>query len=270
MFAPLEKGYLTQGFNLIKTKERDIHYGIDLGWWRIGLVNPPIRAWADGFVIASYFMNGGGNTIVIRHELSQWFQTRYVHLHERHAKVGDVVRKGQIIGLGGNTGNSTGPHLHFEVLQIPTGYKAFSYGDRVKYALDPLKVTFFTEVTGTGVQKMTEIFDKLPLAIPKFDNVLMRSTPAILVNNRVGHVPVGGLRYFGEVVANGLTWAILKHNDQKVYAAIKDQKGNLLLEIKVNTVIKEVIKVVEKIVEVEKPINLTLSQDGVTVKIVKG
>ena len=112
---------------------------------------------------------------------------------------------------------------------------------------------------------MTENTDKLPLAIPKFDNVLMRSTPAILANNRVGHVPIGGLRYFGEVVANGLTWAILKQNEQKVYAAIKDPKGNLLLDIKVNTVIKEVIK----IVEVERPLNVTLQQDGVTVTIIK-
>ena len=259
MLAPLQKGYITQVY------KGSAHYGIDIGWMKLGITDPDITTWDDGIVIASYFMTGGGNTVVIRHDGVQWYQTRYVHLKSRSVTVGQKVLAGQKIGVGGNTGNSTGPHLHFEVLLIPNGYKVFAYGDRVRYAINPLSVTFFDEVTGTGVQKMTENTDKLPLAIPKFDNVLMRSTPAILANNRVGHVPIGGLRYFGEVVANGLTWAILKQNEQKVYAAIKDPKGNLLLDIKVNTVIKEVIK----IVEVERPLNVTLQQDGVTVTIIK-
>ena len=113
---------------------------------------------------------------------------------------------------------------------------------------------------------MTENTDKLPLAIPKYNNVRIRSTPAILPNNSVGHVPVGGLRYLGESVEliNGYKWAKLLMDGKVVYAALN------LLDIKVNTVIKEVIKVVEKIVEVEKPIDVTLVQDGITVKIVKG
>ena len=260
MLAPLQKGYITQIY------KGSAHYGIDIGWMKLGITDPDITAWEDGIVIASYFMTGGGNTVVIRHEGTQWYQTRYVHLKSRNVVVGQKVNAGQKIGVGGNTGNSTGPHLHFEVLLIPNGYKVFSYGDRVRYAIDPLLVTFFSEVTGTGVQKMTENTDKLPLAIPKFNNVRIRSTPAILANNSVGHVPVGGLRYLGESVEliNGYKWAKLLSDGKVVYAALG------LLDIKVNTVIKEVIKVVEKIVEVEKPIDITLSQDGVTVKIVKG
>ena len=266
MLSPLQKGYITSGYKL---PTRPDHVGIDIGWVRLGIADPDITAWDDGIVIASYFMTGGGNSVVIRHEGATWYQTRYLHMKSRSVVTGQKVFAGQKIGVGGSTGNSTGPHLHFEVLIIPTGYRGYAYRDVYKYSINPLLVTFFSEVTGTGVQKMTEITDKLPLAIPKFDNVLMRSTPAILANNRVGHVPIGGLRYFGEVVANGLTWAILKQNEQKVYAAIKDPRGNLLLDIKVNTVIKEVIKVVEKIVEVEKPLNITLSQDGVSVTIIK-
>ncbi|PKM75912.1 MAG: hypothetical protein CVU90_15130 [Firmicutes bacterium HGW-Firmicutes-15] len=256
MFAPLEKGYLTQAF------KGSAHWGVDLGWVRIGLVNPPIRAWDDGIVIASYFMSGGGNTIAIRHEGAHWYQTRYLHLHERRVKVGDIVRKGQIIGLGGNTGSlSTGPHLHFEVLLIPIGYKTYSYWDVSKFGLDPLKVTFFTEVTGTGVQKMTELFDKLPLAIPKFSNVRIRSTPALLATNQLGHVPMEGLRFVSvtKELIDGYQWAKLIQNGQEVYAAYN------LLDVKENIV----TKLVEKIVEVEKPINVTLSQDGVSVTIVK-
>ena len=261
MLAPLQKGYITQIY------KGSAHYGVDIGWVKLGIADPDITAWDDGIVIASYFMTGGGNTVVIRHENgSQWYQTRYVHLKSRSVVVGEKVLAGQKIGVGGSTGNSTGPHLHFEVLLIPNDYKAYSYGDRVRYAIDPLLVTFFSEVTGTGVQKMTENTDKLPLAIPLYDNVRIRSTPAILSNNSVGHVPVGGLRYLGESIEliNGYKWAKLLFEGKVVYAALS------LLDIKVNTVIKEVIKEVEKIVEVEKPLDITMIQDGVTVKIVKG
>ena len=108
---------------------------------------------------------------------------------------------------------------------------------------------------------MTENTDKLPLAIPKYNNVRIRSTPAILANNSVGHVPVGGLRYLGESVEliNGYKWAKLLFDGKVVYAALG------LLDIQVNTVIQEVIK----IVEVEKPLNITLQQDGVSVTIIK-
>lgn len=255
MLAPLQKGYITQVY------KGSAHYGIDIGWMKLGITDPDITAWDDGIVIASYFMAGGGNTVVIRHDGVQWYQTRYVHLKSRNVVVGQKVLAGQKIGVGGNTGNSTGPHLHFEVLLIPDGYKVFSYGDRVRYAIDPLLVTFFNEVTGTGVQKMTENTDKLPLAIPKYNNVRIRSTPAILANNSVGHVPVGGLRYLGESVEliNGYKWAKLLFDGKVVYAALG------LLDIQVNTVIQEVIK----IVEVEKPLNITLQQDGVSVTIIK-
>lgn len=260
MFAPLQKGYLTQKY------KGSAHWGIDLGWVSLGLVNPPIYAWEDGVVIASYFMTAGGNTIVIRHEGAHWYQTRYVHLHRRDVKVGDVVKKGQIIGLGGNTGHTTGPHLHFEVLLIPTGYKAFVYSDRTKYAVNPLEVTYFTEVTGEGVQKMNVNEDKLPLVTPLFSNVLMRSTPAILENNKLGHVPANGLRYHGETTMNGLRWALLKLNDNIVYSAIADRSGKVLLDIKDS--FKEVI--VEKRVEVVPAIDQTFETDKAIVRVTLG
>lgn len=104
---------------------------------------------------------------------------------------------------------------------------------------------------------MTENTDKLPLAIPLYNNVRIRSTPAILPNNSVGHVPLSGLRYQGESVEliNGYKWAKLLFEGKVVYAALN------LLEIKLQEVIK--------IVEVEKPLNITLSQDGVSVTIIK-
>jgi murein DD-endopeptidase MepM/ murein hydrolase activator NlpD len=79
-------------------------------------VGTPIRAAAAGEVIVSRSSgwNGGyGHYIVIRH--SNGVQTLYAHLSRNDVGVGAYVTQGQVIGAMGNTGRSTGPHLHFEV-----------------------------------------------------------------------------------------------------------------------------------------------------------
>jgi LysM repeat protein len=79
-------------------------------------VGTPIRAAAAGEVIVSKSSgwNGGyGNYIVIRH--ANGVQTLYSHLSRNDVGVGESVVSGQVIGAMGNTGRSTGPHLHFEV-----------------------------------------------------------------------------------------------------------------------------------------------------------
>jgi murein DD-endopeptidase MepM/ murein hydrolase activator NlpD len=88
------------------------HRGIDIGGW----VGAPIAASDSGHVVAAGWDNTGyGNLVVIDH--SNGFQTLYGHLSSFTVKVGDNVAKGQIIGEMGTTGNSTGPHLHFEIRQ---------------------------------------------------------------------------------------------------------------------------------------------------------
>ncbi|RUT39494.1 M23 family metallopeptidase [Paenibacillus anaericanus] len=77
-----------------------------------------IYAAADGIVEKSTFSKAAGNYINIKHD--NGFSTRYLHLIRRNVKVGDRVKKGDLIGLSGNTGNSTGPHLHFEI-RMPNG-----------------------------------------------------------------------------------------------------------------------------------------------------
>lgn len=70
---------------------------------------------ADGRVIkAAYQKGGAGNYIVIRHD--NGYKTRYMHLSKRLVSEGDRVAMGQKIALSGNTGRSTGPHLHYEVM----------------------------------------------------------------------------------------------------------------------------------------------------------
>jgi len=93
-----------------------LHEGVDIPVPR-GI---PVLAVKDGTVVASSYATGGhGNSVAIRHKNNCF--TVYSHNSVNFVKVGDVVKKGQIIGLVGSTGNSTGNHLHFEVryLDIP-------------------------------------------------------------------------------------------------------------------------------------------------------
>jgi|GEM_PF-3888614 len=74
-----------------------------------------IKSPADGRVIKSaYQKNGAGNYVVIRHD--NGYKTRYMHLSKRLVSEGERVTRGEEIALSGNTGRSTGPHLHYELM----------------------------------------------------------------------------------------------------------------------------------------------------------
>ena len=85
------------------------HEGIDIPIAKGTL----IVASQDGRVVRCAFDGGHGNSILIAHRNN--FYTRYSHNSEILVKTGDEVKKGQIIAFSGSTGNSTGPHLHFEI-----------------------------------------------------------------------------------------------------------------------------------------------------------
>ena len=73
----------------------------------------PIIAVMDGRVLATGFDGGLGNNILLEHRDN--FYTRYAHCDKWLVRTGDYVKKGQVIGLVGSTGVSTGNHLHFEI-----------------------------------------------------------------------------------------------------------------------------------------------------------
>lgn len=73
----------------------------------------PVLAVGDGEVIVAKRSGGAGNYVAIRH--GRQYMTRYMHMKKLLVKPGDKVKRGERIGLTGNTGRSTGPHLHFEV-----------------------------------------------------------------------------------------------------------------------------------------------------------
>ncbi len=105
-------GFINPAPGSIRTQGIHGHNAVDLA----NDLNSPIKAVAAGKVIVSrtYGWNGGyGKYVVIRHKTG--VQTLYAHLNKNYVSVGDWVSAGQVIGLMGSTGRSTGPHLHFEV-----------------------------------------------------------------------------------------------------------------------------------------------------------
>jgi murein DD-endopeptidase MepM/ murein hydrolase activator NlpD len=92
------------------TGEASFHQGVDLAV----AYGRDVKAAADGVVSFAGVQNGYGNTVVIDHQDGR--QTRYAHLSQELVRAGDAVGEGQVLGKSGNSGRSTGPHLHFEVL----------------------------------------------------------------------------------------------------------------------------------------------------------
>ncbi len=97
-------GYVTQAYWLG-------HQAIDVG----APTGTPIYASDTGYVAATGWMGGYGNYLVINH--GNGFETLYAHLSQIRVIAGQGVQRGQVIGLVGSTGRSTGPHLHFEIRQ---------------------------------------------------------------------------------------------------------------------------------------------------------
>lgn len=104
-----------------------------------------VKSVADGIVVRSSPVEQGGgygNFIVIKHDD---FYSAYGHLSKREVNKGDKVKKGELIGLVGSTGQSTGPHLHFEIRKTENGSQ-----------VDPKPYLTGSELTSTILDKEKE------------------------------------------------------------------------------------------------------------------
>lgn len=111
---PVEKGWLSSYFGARSdpfTGRRAHHDGVDIA----GKLGSNILAIASGVVTWSGDKSGYGNLVEVNH--GNGYVTRYGHNQKNLVKVGDTVKKGDVLALMGSSGRSTGPHLHLEVVR---------------------------------------------------------------------------------------------------------------------------------------------------------
>ncbi len=103
---PMDEGRFTSGFGM---RWGRMHSGLDFGV----SIGTRVNAARDGVVTLADEVGSYGNVVFISHENGE--ETRYAHLSEWLVEPGQEVKQGDQIALSGNTGRSTGPHLHFEI-----------------------------------------------------------------------------------------------------------------------------------------------------------
>ncbi|MEA5464090.1 peptidoglycan DD-metalloendopeptidase family protein [Leptothoe sp. PORK10 BA2] len=107
------------------------HAGTDLG----APQGTPILATQSGQVSLADYLGGYGLTVILRHN-DNTLESRYAHMSHILVRPGEWVEQGEVIGLVGSTGNSTGPHLHFELHQLTSqGWNVISPNEVLSYAL---------------------------------------------------------------------------------------------------------------------------------------
>lgn len=106
------KGWITSGFGKRASPlsgEPGYHYGVDIA----NEIGSPIRVTADGIVTYSGWESGYGRVVVVEHGYG--YSTRYGHCSRIEVKVGQPIKRGDVVGYMGSTGRSTGSHCHYEV-----------------------------------------------------------------------------------------------------------------------------------------------------------
>ncbi len=114
--------------------DRRFHTGTDLG----APEGTPVVATQDGQVHIADYMGGYGLIVILRHAEGT-LETRYAHLSRILVRPGETVQQGEVVGLVGSTGNSTGPHLHFELRELTAqGWILLNPNELLAYAVTNL------------------------------------------------------------------------------------------------------------------------------------
>ncbi len=222
-------------------KGKEPHLGLDIGLNS----GTPVRAAAAGTVIwagygllyksSNYLADPYGIAVVIRHDFGfddERLFTVYGHLEQTSVKINQRVERGDIIGLSGNTGNSSGPHLHFEVrvginnvyhtrnpelwLAPPEGYGVLV--GRVSFTNGALLVKRNLEITSLETGKRWDLFTYasqyklLPDSYYK-ENVVLSNLPAGLYEIAVPYLAVWH-RVTVEIKPGAITYFTFRGSDE--------------------------------------------------------
>lgn len=145
-WRPLNSSKITSRYGY-RPSLGDFHQGVDMR----ASIGTPVYSVAAGVVVSTYEVGGTGKAIYINHNVNgKKYSSVYMHLSRYNVKTGDRVTKDTIIGYSGNTGFSTGPHLHLGIL---TGHAGKDYGfwSRTFYTkfIDPASVINFPSGYGS-------------------------------------------------------------------------------------------------------------------------
>lgn len=226
--------------------------GQDFGWF--DYQGEPIYATNDGVVMDIGKNSSAGNYVWIKHEFANndmW--SRYLHIKDGGVKVkiGQKVTRGQEIAIMGNTGNSTGTHLHFETWVVPKGWK-FNFNDRAKYSEPSTDNAFafddqyigtspnnkvITRVIGTSKQAKRDTTKNQIEVVGEF----LRARKGAGTNQTIlGYIDFGIYDYTETKTSNNYTWYNLgfcwiagTKEDTKIYSAEspEDDKDKRIKEL---------------------------------------
>ncbi|MGD1717214.1 peptidoglycan DD-metalloendopeptidase family protein [Dapis sp. BLCC M172] len=146
---------------------KKFHTGTDLG----APTGTPVVATYAGQVAIADWLGGYGVTVVLDHQRKS-LETLYGHLSEIFVKPGEFVEQGEVIGRVGNTGMSTGPHLHFEMRQLTKdGWVAKNPDSHIEFALanlmTALKVTEIPPVPEVTINELLKQTKELDSGLPQ-------------------------------------------------------------------------------------------------------
>lgn len=226
--------------------------GQDFGWF--DYEGEPIYATNDGVVMDIGKNSSAGNYVWIKHEFANndmW--SRYLHIKDGGVKVkiGQKVTRGQEIAIMGNTGYSTGTHLHFETWVVPKGWK-FNWNDRAKYSKPSTDNAFafddqyigtnpnnkvITKVLGTSNQVKRDTTKNQIEVVGEF----LRARKGAGTNQTIlGYIDYGIYDYTETKTANNYTWYNLgfcwiagTKEDTKIYSkeSSEDDKDKKIAEL---------------------------------------
>ena len=129
--------------------DQRFHTGTDIG----APSGTPVLAAQAGRVAAAESMGGYGLTVVLRHGEKEDLESLYPHLSQLLVEPGERVEQGEVVGLVGSTGNSTGPHLHFEMRQLTAdGWVALNTDDLLQQSIAKLVQTLNNPLLALSTQ----------------------------------------------------------------------------------------------------------------------
>lgn len=226
--------------------------GQDFGWF--DYQGETIYSINDGTVMEINKNSSAGNYIWIKHEFTNYdIWSRYLHIKDGSIKVktGQKVIRGQELAYMGNTGNSTGTHLHFETWVVPKGWK-FNFNDRSKYSKPSTDNAFafddqhigtssnnkvITRVIGTSKQVKRDTTKNQIEVVGEF---LRARTGAGTNQTILGYIDFGIYDYTETKISNNYTWYNLgfcwiagTKEDTKIYSKEnpEDDKDKKIAEL---------------------------------------